>query len=771
LGEVETSIDYDTLAERSITLHQKLVPILTGFETWDMKALIQKRAELIRTLQEDFSSNLAETRIPANDVSLWQHCYSTAAIFKAMLARHFILDNFCAWDDNPDALSYYIEKLAFIGVRWSEDQIFARSVRPRDMLGRRARLYDLTEKLKEEFEVISCIGNEVYRDRNGICFLVPDLESMQHKVYQNLIAKLHVILNSELSFPGDLNYRILFKPVGIQILGFSDLLMESIPISVTIMDEGPKKPEWINKWGQEVHTHRLEICSRCGLRPVELRPTAAGAEQEEARLCEFCEKLGAEGSGERYRSAADSRLWLPRLEEGCKYFCYETDKMTTEANENSRLALIQGTFDLRPYLSGEAFSSILSKNPAHFTGDTGINDRSQSIPINTWNDMYHAAESSFKQMNSNGHINESVFHTFQQVFVDSRLGTTGDGRVPGQSNEEKLKNYIRQMVLTSPFPKHFNSDIQKIVTYALRQHPASSRIGRVWETTERFCRNTVSFCEEQKIPYFPISVDPGRFLILIPAFRAWEFVQAMYSGYSKMAGRVRHLLPFHLSVAIFYKKFPLYVGIDAMRRFTEIQTQKSDPQLWEIQENKDKGQFCRLKWKDRLGRNVIWNVPKFLYNGGQDDYFSWFWVEGEERPFHVSELQSGQKAFVHPSSFDYEVLDTTTRRYDIRLGETGFRPHLFCGDKGPRPFPLENLETWKGIREHLKTIDPHQISRLTSLLGEIHQNWNGSEKEVFRKQVKDYLSLCLKQSSDELTEMAVTGELFDIIEWHHLISK
>jgi len=246
----------------------------------------------------------------------------------------------------------------------------------------------------------------------------------------------------------------------------------------------------------------------------------------------------------------------------------------------------------------------------------------------------------------------------------------------------------------------------------------------------------------------------------------------MYHDYCTMAGRIRHLLPLHVSVAVFYKKFPLYVGIDAMRRFTSIQQSDYKPVLWTFVERIDMGNAWRISWRDHHNRCIDWDMPKLLPNGKNDDYYSWFWIENEKHPFHVSDLIPEQKVYVRPSTFDYEVLDSTTRRYDIRVGETGFRPHLFCGNNGPRPYPLEFLADWdRIIKETLLRSEPHQVSRLINLLGSLHENWKGCEEKVFRDQIRDYLSLCLNNTSTSLIDMATSGALFDIFEWHHFISK
>ena len=764
LGEEQRLFkDYNAFQNEAMEFQRALAHLLKGHEGWEMEELKERRRAILALMRERLSSVLAETRLPNNDVSLWQHSYSTVSIFKAMLAGHLLAGDPVAYENRT--LTFYKEKLAILGVRWSEDELLSRSIRPRDILGRRLRLLKLREKLVAIVEEEFALGNRIYQDRDGVCFLIPShQEAYMKTVADGLCERLESVLNEPKCSPGNLLYEIRCKGVGIQILGLADLLAGD----GDILRIGPREPRWVEKWKDK--GSNLEICSRCGIEPVGLIGTSVGSELEEEKICMICKEMVEEADALRYKESPEVQSQILGVPRGiAEFFTFMTDELVEKDDENSRLALIQGVFDLRPFLSGEAFSSLFAGRPSDCCLHTG----DKSLSMHTWEKMHDATERCWDQV-LKGQNADEVIDTFQQLFQDTFLGTEGDGRIAEGTGFDKLKNYVQKIVLPSPFPPSF-TDIQKIMVYALRVHPAPSRIARVWETTERLCREPILWCEQKKIKYFPLSLDTGRFLILVSARNAWALLHAVLAAYHRAAGRVRHLLPFHLSASVFYYKFPLYVGIDAMRRFSDLQLGRGEARTWELRDKSMDGDTYRLIWLDHQEREVTWIMPARMPNRREERFYTWFWPEGSTYPVSVQEIAAGTKVSIWPSTFDYEVLDSTARRYDIRDSGGGSRPHIYCGEIGPRPYPLEDLEVWEANLEiqEFKAMEQHQVNRLIGFLGILHGEWKGCTPDVFERQAGDYLRLCLEGKKDwpTLQRMARTGALFDVFEWKNFIEK
>ena len=367
----------------------------------------------------------------------------------------------------------------------------------------------------------------------------------------------------------------------------------------------------------------------------------------------------------------------------------------------------------------------------------------------------------------------SIFIPCSRFLHDNNFGNLRDGRVAGDSQYEKAQNFLNNIILASPFADNL-SNHAKIVNYALRQHPAPSRLARCWEITSLFCREPIFWCEREKIKYSPLSLDPGRFSILIPAQKAWDLLHHLYGEYVSRFGRVRHLLPLHLSATVFYHKAPLYIALDAARRFSRLGLDRKT-QSWQLKERKSCQQSHHMLWEDRDGRKIKWKVPKKLPNNTDDRFYSWFWECGnDDHPIHVSELECNKKYRVSQSTFDYEILDATVRRYDIRLeGEKRRRPHLFMRDDGPRSYPLEVLSDWKKLEDVIAVAENSQVKQFQEQLASLHDHWHGDvwrdeRRAMIRDMVANHLPV---QGREQLIAMAEDGSLFDYLEWYYFIRK
>jgi hypothetical protein len=140
--------------------------------------------------------------------------------------------------------------------------------------------------------------------------------------------------------------------------------------------------------------------------------------------------------------------------------------------------------------------------------------------------------------------------------------------------------------------------------------------------------------------------------------------------------------------------------------------------------------------------------------------------------------------YLWPSTFDFEYLDTTARRFEIAYDDDGRRP------RHTRPFYLEDLDRleslWTYMREGLTSTQCHQVIRTIESTREawFGQDLDGSSlsDEVFQRFVADTLAGATWQRAqpwdaiprewqERLIEAGVTGELADLAELHMEILK
>ena len=84
-GTPKEVIDLDSLQKRFHELDNQLGDMVERYINHGMD-LIELRNAIRDFLKSAFSHALGETRIPANDVTLWDHSFSTASLFKSTLA-------------------------------------------------------------------------------------------------------------------------------------------------------------------------------------------------------------------------------------------------------------------------------------------------------------------------------------------------------------------------------------------------------------------------------------------------------------------------------------------------------------------------------------------------------------------------------------------------------------------------------------------------------------------------------------------------------------
>jgi CRISPR-associated Csx11 family protein len=141
------------------------------------------RKGLLNNLKASFSHALGETRIPANDVTLWDHSYSTAALFKTILAGRT-----CGgYIDDPNKKS--VEKWRIFGVCWRGEEFINQGQKIAEIQKRAEILEEIKSKLKMKFEDEIPIGNAIYEDTNGIYFTFPDLTTQSKELARSCSEK------------------------------------------------------------------------------------------------------------------------------------------------------------------------------------------------------------------------------------------------------------------------------------------------------------------------------------------------------------------------------------------------------------------------------------------------------------------------------------------------------------------------------------------------------------------------------------------------------
>jgi CRISPR-associated Csx11 family protein len=120
-------------------------------------------------LREAFLSTLAETRLPNNDVTLWDQSYVAAALFKSAVAGA-LLAGCNEWKDLKRQTRWRVLTVGF-GARHYE----ARAVKIGDWVGARRDIDGFFDQVQCLIEVDLAVGSLIYRDHETLAFTFPGL--------------------------------------------------------------------------------------------------------------------------------------------------------------------------------------------------------------------------------------------------------------------------------------------------------------------------------------------------------------------------------------------------------------------------------------------------------------------------------------------------------------------------------------------------------------------------------------------------------------------
>jgi CRISPR-associated Csx11 family protein len=130
----------------------------------------KRRTECLMAIRKAFDQALSDTTRPANDTTLWEHCYAVASLHKT-LASHSLI-----YKVKPKKISDGGLKavcFGFLAVGWDGLGFLADSRKVGDVLARQELIDTFKAEIRCLIEVQACLGNAVYEDERSLIFLVP----------------------------------------------------------------------------------------------------------------------------------------------------------------------------------------------------------------------------------------------------------------------------------------------------------------------------------------------------------------------------------------------------------------------------------------------------------------------------------------------------------------------------------------------------------------------------------------------------------------------
>ena len=453
------------------------------------------RDELLNSAKECFIHALGETRRSANDVTLWDHSYSTASLYKTALVDIVLSGQ---WK-NPKEVKWRLLSVCFNGFDY-----ITKSNKVGDILGRKKRVKLALDLVRDLLEVHIPLGNEIYRDENGSVFLIPESfnrDALDGRIIGDnnplvLLVKDEKIVRDQtklIEFLAD-----GFKPDIAVFIESTDTVKSAIEKIFNEVTYGELRPivdvseasrgavnlgkvleenkvlfsqpftENIKRKWKNV---KAPICKVCGLKPCEKENKGY------SDLCEDCQEV-------RYSRA---RIWY---DERIRY--KSTIWIDEVCDKNGRVGVIVGAFDLDNWLNGMWLNTTFTKT---------LEDLKKENPkifyeIYRWEDLINAvkealdknlpeSEISFKKSDgSNIKVKELFSALAPEAYRNHKAKDFFDAIIKNREEDVVKWAYYDGQI---DIDKLSSDQKARLLILALfRKNPSFARIRRIWETAKGF---------------------------------------------------------------------------------------------------------------------------------------------------------------------------------------------------------------------------------------------------------------------------------------------
>jgi len=458
----ETPLEYQDFDNKREALIEELSNLLPDYfevlkTNADYDLITSLRGKISEPLSNNFKDAVSDTVRPANDISLWQHSYSTATIFKAQIAARF----YSLIAKLPEDLSNV--KFDLLGIGWDGLNFLSQGHKLGDLAARESLIKDMKKKLRRIIEVKYAIGNSVYDDVDCICFLIAAGSGDN----QNLINEIAEIVN-ELS-DGEISPQFALKEssksLG-EIVNVIRALREKEPNSKLVSDESIKQPQpsievtpkWSKRWKND---GKQSVCPVCQKRPYNDRVKT---------VCEICQTRRIEIAKE---SRDNNNL--------------QTRFVGEIADANGRVALLALRFGLDEWTSGNMIRTLMVKGASAF--DKEINDLGN---IKDFEEADEERELLKTEVPYNWGKIKNDIDNFDIAPGDHKdrfflYGYPDRYKKPSKIKSDDIKSYLNQIKEQAKNEFDSINDINIIiVNMILGKWPTPGRLLQTWENTRAF---------------------------------------------------------------------------------------------------------------------------------------------------------------------------------------------------------------------------------------------------------------------------------------------
>lgn len=451
-GYPKEKIDLNCLQNRLDDLSNNLIGLFDNYISNSI-SLDCVRESILSNLEATFIHALGETRIPSNDVTLWDHSHSTASLLKSILCS-------LALGENPDP-----QKLQWrvFGFCWDGTGFINKGKKIADILKRNDTIKDIKNQLKKKFEDEIPIGNAIYEDTNGIYITFPELENHQSLQLAKECAKIGLEIIRKESDNEIWPFFTLSKPSRTLTIIADELKFSmgnrKIPkMSPTLfVEDMPEGEILVNNPELPILKDGEDICPVCQFRSKPVN----------SESCEICVK--------RRKGRMDS--WLSNRVNTNTIWIDEV------ADRNNRIVLLTLSFDLDKWLDGTMVGTIYSQSFEEWLN--GVKEKKENNIKVLKTTVQLIKEASIDEILS---PDKEIIHKLLENIIKIKdkkkaaaiLDTFYQDVDITEKQLDKHIHNIKERLDKRPFDK------ENLVAYLFTQNAAPARIYRIWKETQDF---------------------------------------------------------------------------------------------------------------------------------------------------------------------------------------------------------------------------------------------------------------------------------------------
>lgn len=723
-------------------------------------------------LRKAFSSTLAETRLPNNDVTLFDQSYVAASLFKSAAAGAILEGSSFPWK-NKGLKQQTQWRLLTVGI--GADHYEARAVKIGDWTGARLALDDFFEKVRTLVEVDLAVGSLLYAD-GAVCIFSFPGERFDHQSqggnlqidnWKDWLAEQidDLVREANLETPP---YCSISEPSR-ALVGITAEIREARKTMAV-----PLHRYWniVDKGTGDGH-----VCPVCLVR-------SNATKSNKQRPCKPC------------KNRRTHRLDMWRQET----LGSDTIWMTEVADANDRVALVTMSLDIKPWLAGTRLDSLRTQaisewrkfNPVlkshsnpidphkpfdgllqyirgklttfdkddpvlsnlqegykHHTDwpsffskiveDRVSDDRPEWDPKNSDQNSRWLTHQFFRKLASPGRI-----YRFQRQAEDFFESLLVEFRALAAANQNRWR--IRRLVIKPDNGSSGSLEVRQVYNGRHGDAPISllyqkqsgdflticnlARLLQTEQSKDSLSGRTLDLkCDDdneepKKLviksvtddaghlsvyhPVIPLELSPVRFRVLLPLKTASGCVDRAFEVWNNAFSRVWDRLPLRIGVVAFPRKTPFQAVIEAARTIEDDLDTIEKPETWRAAGCETRERITALSLVPPDGRHELRTVQVRLSDGREDVFYPYLAVEDREVRFPLD--------FQHPNGSTYR------HAKDLRCGDgilvhPSFIATVFMGDTAKRFEPVEKwkhrLVEWKRMRDIWKLIedlDPSQTA-------------------------------------------------------------